>query len=216
MASAPAANRSSAVRGVMPTPPAAFSPLTTTKVGTYSSSSAGSRARSVRRPRPPTTSPMKRIVVSGTRGGYLQRDPSPAFPRASRGPPVDPAGRRAADRPGGLVAGPGGGDRRADLRRGGGDRPDPQPADQARRAPRPPDDRRLSRLRLAGRRRPRRGLLDRQSDRRPGGRAAARPAGPRRGGRPRARRRPALLRRAGHRGRGRAPGPARTEDPAGP
>src|SRR5918998_3008690 len=44
----------------MPTPPAAFSPLTTTKSGRCSSLRAGSAAASVRRPRPPTTSPTKR------------------------------------------------------------------------------------------------------------------------------------------------------------
>jgi ABC-2 type transport system ATP-binding protein len=45
---------------VIPTPPAAFSPLATTKSGWCSSRRAGSRADSVRLPRPPTTSPMNR------------------------------------------------------------------------------------------------------------------------------------------------------------
>src|SRR4051794_15645687 len=49
----------------MPTPPAAFSPLTTTKSGSCSSRRPGSSAASVRRPRPPTTSPTKRSFTAG-------------------------------------------------------------------------------------------------------------------------------------------------------
>src|SRR6186713_719799 len=49
-------------------PPAAFSPLATTKSGASSSRSTGSRSRSARRPARPTTSPMKRIAV--IRGSY--------------------------------------------------------------------------------------------------------------------------------------------------
>src|SRR3954451_2449328 len=54
---------SSASLGVMPTPPAAFSPLMTTKSAASSSRSAGTRSRTTRRPVRPTTSPMKRIAV---------------------------------------------------------------------------------------------------------------------------------------------------------
>src|SRR5919107_2521125 len=62
MTSTPAANSSSAIFGVIPRPPAAFSPLTTTNVGACSATSPGSRPSSVRRPRPPTRSPTKRMV----------------------------------------------------------------------------------------------------------------------------------------------------------
>ncbi len=54
----------SASFGVMPIPPAAFSPLTTTNVGACSSRSAGSSVSSVRRPARPTTSPTNRIEVA--------------------------------------------------------------------------------------------------------------------------------------------------------
>src|SRR3954447_24673067 len=47
----------------MPIPPAAFSPLATTKSGASSERSPGSSSRSARRPARPTTSPMKRIAV---------------------------------------------------------------------------------------------------------------------------------------------------------
>src|SRR5690348_2309702 len=47
----------------MPIPPAAFSPLTTTKSGASSSRRPGSSWRSRRRPARPTTSPMKRMEV---------------------------------------------------------------------------------------------------------------------------------------------------------
>src|SRR5450755_2668628 len=57
----PAANSSSAIFGVMPRPPAEFSPLTTTKSGSWRSRSAGSRLRRVRRPIPPTMSPTNRM-----------------------------------------------------------------------------------------------------------------------------------------------------------
>src|SRR4051795_504174 len=63
MASTPAANSSSASLGVIPTPPAAFSPLATTKSAPSSSRRAGSSSRITRRPARPTTSPMKRIAV---------------------------------------------------------------------------------------------------------------------------------------------------------
>src|SRR4051794_35474508 len=64
MASTPAANRSSAVLGVMPMPPAAFSPLATTKSSPNSERSPGSSARRARRPGAATTSPTKRMVVT--------------------------------------------------------------------------------------------------------------------------------------------------------
>src|SRR5215210_2397143 len=44
----------------MPTPPAAFSPFTTTKSGRCCSRRPGSTIASARRPMPPTTSPTKR------------------------------------------------------------------------------------------------------------------------------------------------------------
>src|SRR3712207_815033 len=49
----------------MPTPPAAFSPLTTTKVRSSSSRGTGSSASSARRPVRPTTSPTNRIETAG-------------------------------------------------------------------------------------------------------------------------------------------------------
>src|SRR3954452_119227 len=61
----PRPSSSSAVFCVMPTPPAAFSPLTTTKSGSCSSRREGSRAARVRRPRPPTTSPTNKSFTAG-------------------------------------------------------------------------------------------------------------------------------------------------------
>src|SRR5215210_8430593 len=49
----------------MPTPPAAFSPLTTTKSGRWRSRRPGSSEASVRRPSPPTTSPTNRSFTGG-------------------------------------------------------------------------------------------------------------------------------------------------------
>src|SRR5436190_11351746 len=49
----------------MPTPPAAFSPFTTTKSGAWFSRSAGSSPASVRRPMPPTTSATNRSFTAG-------------------------------------------------------------------------------------------------------------------------------------------------------
>src|SRR4051794_179922 len=63
MASTPSLRNSSASFGVIPRPPAAFSPLTTTKSKANSSRRPGSSSRSARRPARPTTSPMKRIEV---------------------------------------------------------------------------------------------------------------------------------------------------------
>src|SRR5918995_727057 len=63
MTSAPALNSSSACLGVIPMPPAAFSPLTTTKSAASSARRSPSMVRSARRPAEPTTSPTKRIAV---------------------------------------------------------------------------------------------------------------------------------------------------------
>src|SRR5918996_618514 len=49
----------------MPSPPAAFSPFTTTKSGRWRSRSPGSSCARVRRPMPPTTSPTKRSFTAG-------------------------------------------------------------------------------------------------------------------------------------------------------
>jgi len=57
----------SASLGVIPIPPAAFSPLTTTKSGANSERRTGSSSRSARRPARPTMSPMKRIAVMRAR-----------------------------------------------------------------------------------------------------------------------------------------------------
>src|SRR3954469_13830252 len=61
--SAPAPNNSSAYLGVIPIPPAAFSPLTTTKSAPSSARRLPSMVRATRRPAEPTTSPTNRIVV---------------------------------------------------------------------------------------------------------------------------------------------------------
>src|SRR5829696_313719 len=49
----------------MPMPPAAFSPLATTKSSPSSARSSGTRSRTILRPGRATTSPMKRIAVTG-------------------------------------------------------------------------------------------------------------------------------------------------------
>src|ERR687895_2925819 len=64
MASTPESNISRAVLRVIPSPPAAFSPFTTTKSGRCRSRSPGSTSASVRRPIPPTTSPTKRSFTA--------------------------------------------------------------------------------------------------------------------------------------------------------
>src|ERR687889_1286656 len=71
MASAPISSSSRAVFCVIPTPPAAFSPFTTTKSGSCSSRMAGSSAASVRRPMPPTTSPTNRSFTTGDSANLL-------------------------------------------------------------------------------------------------------------------------------------------------
>src|SRR5215204_6496658 len=74
MMSAPALKSSSACFGVMPMPPAAFSPLTTTKSAPSSPRSGSSIARATRRPVEPTTSPTKRIACK--RRTLEDRDPT--------------------------------------------------------------------------------------------------------------------------------------------
>src|SRR5918992_192348 len=64
MASTPASRISRAVLRVIPNPPAAFSPFTTTKSGRCRSRSSGSSSASVRRPIPPTTSPTNRSFTA--------------------------------------------------------------------------------------------------------------------------------------------------------
>src|SRR3954468_17583118 len=61
--SAPAWNSASATFVLIPTPPAAFSPLITTKSGSSFSSRPGSSPSTTDRPGEPTTSPMKRILT---------------------------------------------------------------------------------------------------------------------------------------------------------
>src|SRR3954470_19602231 len=91
IASTPADSSSSASLGVMPIPPAAFSPLITTKSGASSSRRPGSSSRSARRPARPTTSPMKRMAVM--RGSYRRSmaqhtDAEAANPLAGVGEPA--------------------------------------------------------------------------------------------------------------------------------
>src|SRR3954454_974106 len=69
MASAPRSKNTRAIRSVIPTPPAAFSPFTTTKSGSWRSRSCGSNSSSARRPGLPTTSPTK----SSFTGKYRSR-----------------------------------------------------------------------------------------------------------------------------------------------
>src|SRR4051812_23219968 len=69
MASAPRSKNPRAIRSVIPTPPAAFSPFTTTKSGSWRSRSCGSSSSSARRPGLPTTSPTK----SSFTGKYRSR-----------------------------------------------------------------------------------------------------------------------------------------------
>src|SRR5262245_55269605 len=79
----------------MPIPPAAFSPLTTTKSGANSSRSPGSSPRSARRPARPTTSPMKRIAVMGWEAigqeGHTRRMAQETEERAAEPLPPPPA-----------------------------------------------------------------------------------------------------------------------------
>src|SRR5829696_3412433 len=58
-ASAPAASTSSQIASVIPNPPAAFSPLTTTQSSRQRSRKAGSRSMTALRPDRPTISPRK-------------------------------------------------------------------------------------------------------------------------------------------------------------
>src|SRR3954447_5963391 len=97
MTSTPAAKSSSAIFGVMPRPPAEFSPLTTTNVGAWRSRSAGRSPRSVRLPSDPTTSPTKRRVAGAvgtphtlTEGMAEPVDTPPAPPPTPGAPVVVP------------------------------------------------------------------------------------------------------------------------------
>src|SRR5918995_1617067 len=92
MTSAPALNSSSACLGVMPMPPAAFSPLTTTKSAPSSSRSGPSMAWATRRPLEPTTSPTKRIACK--RGTLEDRHPA-AHNRSAMETGEQPARERA-------------------------------------------------------------------------------------------------------------------------
>src|SRR5919202_1033221 len=84
MTSTPAPSSSSAMRGVMPSTPATFSALTTTKVGAWRSRSAGSSPSSVRRPSPPTRSPTKRMVAGASGTGILWRTEAMSEPADNR------------------------------------------------------------------------------------------------------------------------------------
>src|SRR3954469_21420126 len=78
----------------MPIPPAAFSPLTTTKSVESSSRRPGSSSRRTRRPARPTTSPMKRIAVipgSYRRGMAQHTDEEASNPVAGVGDPAPEA-----------------------------------------------------------------------------------------------------------------------------
>ncbi len=63
IASTPPANNARAVFGVIPSPPATFSPLTITNVGWKRSRRIGRHSSSVRRPTPPTRSPTNRMLA---------------------------------------------------------------------------------------------------------------------------------------------------------
>src|SRR5918996_4165920 len=87
IASTPSSSTSRATRSVMPTPPAAFSALTTTKSGLWRSRSPGSSAASARRPMPPTTSPTKRSFTGGD-SVTLAAMPQPAPAAPAEAPAV--------------------------------------------------------------------------------------------------------------------------------
>src|SRR5215218_151750 len=113
MTSAPALNSSSACFELMPMPPEAFSPFTTTKSAANSLRRSSSIARRTRRPAEPTTSPTKRIVVKAQ---TLEHRPRPAHtwgmaerheqtgaggvqPPPRDGEPADPPARRPGATP---------------------------------------------------------------------------------------------------------------------
>src|ERR1700759_5692973 len=103
----------------MPRPPAAFSPLTTTKSVASRSRSAGSMPRSVRLPRPPTRSPANRmlmarviesltpptLIITGMRRWARLRTPDPPEPEGEPDPEAVQAGGPADDE-GGAEAAP--------------------------------------------------------------------------------------------------------------
>src|SRR5262245_56415754 len=68
MQSTPAAKRSSQIFLVMPKPPAAFSPLATTKSIAWSRRSPGRRPSTTSRPDRPTVSPQNNRRILGLRG----------------------------------------------------------------------------------------------------------------------------------------------------
>ena len=217
-----------------------FSPLATTKSMAWRSRKAGSSPSSVRRPRPPTMSPTKRMVGAvGTshtlaQGGHEQRAPHrvrglgrsrPAGRRAPAGgscrregrrPALDPARRAAADRHRALPRRQGGGGRAARVHGRRGDRADPQPdGDVPAAAPvaaRPVDPRRLPRPADGARRR---GRAAGQPRCRPSPEVRRRRAEHRRRRQRPARRPAGLLRSQGHQRRGQAPGRDRAADAAG-
>src|SRR5918992_3729022 len=92
MASTPRSSSSRAVFSVMPTPPAAFSPFTTTQSGRWRSRSPGRSAASVRRPTPPTTSPTNRsfTVSDSAKVSAMEQRTAPARsePAAGEAAPV--------------------------------------------------------------------------------------------------------------------------------
>src|SRR5450756_2378177 len=74
----------------MPRPPAAFSPLTTTNVGAWRSRRIGRQSSSVRRPSPPTMSPMNRML-----GAPEPLKDASCPPAAGVGGPLSAASRSA-------------------------------------------------------------------------------------------------------------------------
>src|SRR5690349_563088 len=97
MTSAPDWKRSLAVRSVIPTPPAEFSPLTITRSGACRSRSTGIASRSPWRPGLPTTSPMKRtrmlLTLSARLTGMVDPEGTAAIlERALAYPYAAPAG----------------------------------------------------------------------------------------------------------------------------
>src|SRR5918911_1392291 len=74
----------------MPTPPAAFSPLATTKSGWWRSRSEGSRSARVRRPIPPTTSPTKRSFTAGDSAKLLRMESGAAQADRATGSRTEP------------------------------------------------------------------------------------------------------------------------------
>src|SRR5215210_1178991 len=91
----------------MPTPPAAFSPLTTTKSGRWRSRRPGSSEASVRRPSPPTTSPTNRSFTGGDSAKVFAMELATAAPVLEARALVKRFGDREALRGVSLAAGRG-------------------------------------------------------------------------------------------------------------